>query len=82
MEKQEVKMDTKYDFNVERKVTEIYKQYQNSHIAIREVKCMEQMYPDIFCDIQPGDLFAGRIQMSLIGFSPEPGGLGYYCDQA
>lgn len=75
-------MNTKYDFSVERKVTETYRQYQNSHIAIREAKCLEQMYPDIFCDIQPGDLFAGRIQMSLIGFSPEPGGLGYYCDQA
>ena len=43
---------------------------------------MEQMYPDIFCDILPDDLFAGRIEMSLIGFSPEPGGLGYYCDQS
>lgn len=74
-------MNTGYDFSVERKVTETYRQYQNSHKAIREVKCMEQMYPAVFCDIEPGDLFAGRIQMSLIGFSPEPGGLGYYCDE-
>lgn len=75
-------MNTRYDFSVERKVTETYKQYQNSHKAIREAKCMEQMYPAIFCDIQSEDLFAGRIQMSLIGFSPEPGGLGYYCDHS
>ena len=78
----EEKMNLKYDFRVEQRVTETYKQYQNAHTAIREAKCLEQMYPDIFCDIRPGDVFAGRIQMSLIGFSPEPGGLGYYCDKA
>lgn len=74
-------MNTRYDFSVERRVTKCYRQYKDSHKAIREVKCMEQMYPAVFCDIQPEDLFAGRIQMSLIGFSPEPGGLGYYCDE-
>ena len=53
---------------------------QGRLIAIREAKCLEQMYPDIFEDIKAGDKFAGRIKMSLIGFSPEPGGLGYYCN--
>lgn len=73
-------MAKQYDFSVEKRVTQAYCRYRDAHKAIRELRCMEEMYPDIFLDIRPGDLFAGRIQMSLIGFSPEPGGLGYYCD--
>lgn len=30
---------------------------------------------------QPGDRLLGRNRTSPIGMSPEPGGLGYYCDQ-
>lgn len=73
-------MEKLYDFSVEKKFTAAYLQYRGAHIAIREAKCLEQMYPDIFGDMKAGDKFAGRIKMSLIGFSPEPGGLGYYCD--
>ena len=73
-------MVKQYDFSVEKRVTQTYLRYRDAHRAIRELRCMEQMYPDIFLDILPGDLFAGRIKMSHIGFSPEPGGLGYYCD--
>lgn len=73
-------MTDRYDFRVEREMTMAYRQYRDFPGAIREAKCLEQMYPAIFCDIQPGDFFAGRIQMSLVGFSPEPGGLGYYCN--
>ena len=69
-----------YDFSVEKNFTECYLRYRDAPIAIREAKCLEQMYPDIFEDIKAGDKFAGRIKMSLIGFSPEPGGLGYYCN--
>lgn len=70
-----------YDFSVEKSFTQTYVKYRDAHRAVREIRCMEQMYPDIFCGIQPGDSLAGRIRMSLIGFSPEPGGLGYYCDR-
>lgn len=73
-------MKKPYAFNVEIKFTECYRQYRDAPIAIREAKCLEQMYPAIFEEIKIGDRFAGRIKMSLIGFSPEPGGLGYYCD--
>lgn len=72
----------RYDFDVERRFTQTYQEYQNAPLAFREAKCLEQMYPYIFQDIKTGDLFAGRICMSYIGFSPEPGGLGYYCDAA
>lgn len=69
-----------YDFSVEKGFTQSYLRYRDAPIAIREAKCLEQMYPYIFEDIKAGDKFAGRIKMSLIGFSPEPGGLGYYCN--
>lgn len=69
-----------YNFEVERRFTRIYRKYQNAPRPLREANCLEQMYPDILREIEPGDRFAGRICMSLIGFSPEPGGLGYYCD--
>lgn len=67
-------MKKPYAFNVEIKFTECYRQYRDAPIAIREAKCLEQMYPAIFEEIKIGDRFAGRIKMSLIGFSPEPGG--------
>lgn len=75
-------MEQFYDFSVEKRVTETYRQYQDAHKAIRELRCMEQMYPDILLPVQREDKFAGRIKMSWVGFSPEPGGLGYYCDES
>lgn len=71
----------KYNFSVELKFTETYKKYKNEHIAIREAMCLQEMYPHILGQIQEYDGFAGRVNMSYVGFSPEPGGLGYYCDE-
>ena len=76
----EIIMSKNYDFSIEKRFTKIYKACENEPRAIREIRCMEEMYPGIFLDIKPGDKLAGRIKMSLIGFSPEPGGLGFYCD--
>ena len=70
-----------YDFSVELNFTRTYQKYKNEHIAIREVLCLKEMYPRIFCEIRSGDGFAGRVKMSYAGFSPEPGGLGYYCNE-
>ncbi len=75
-------MPSSYDFTIERQFTRLYKQLEGEHTANREASCLELMYPAIFQEIQSGDVFAGRIRMSLVGFSPEPGGLGYYCDTA
>ena len=69
-----------YDFSVERNFTKAYQDYIDEHYAVREIRCMEQMFPYLFMDIQPGDKLAGRVRISPIGFSPEPGGLGFYCD--
>lgn len=73
-------MSQLYDFSVEKNFTKKYKETLKEHPAIREAYCMREMYPYIFNPIKKGDKFAGRITMSLAGFSPEPGGLGYYCD--
>lgn len=70
-----------YDFSVEKKVTETYKAFREAHPALRELKCLRQMYPAVFLPIEEADVFAGRIRMPMIGVSPEPGGLGYYCDK-
>lgn len=80
-EREEMRMEKPYDFGVEKRFTQTYLEYRNAHIAIREAKCLEQMYPDILEPYRDRDVFAGRIKMSLIGFSPEPGGLGYYCNR-
>lgn len=72
----------KKDFKTELKFTETYKKYQNSHPAIREAKCLDAQYPDYFAEIKKNDLFAGRIDHGLVGFSIDewgPTAFGYYC---
>jgi pyruvate-formate lyase len=71
------------DFSVENHFTEIYKQYKNAHIAIREAMCLQAQFPAILTDILEQDLIAGRLNWGLVGFSPHNGpplaGYGYYC---
>ena len=69
-------------FSTELKFTETYIQYQNEHPAIREAMCLKAEYPDYFTGIKDNDLFAGRIEHGLVGFSPDewgPTAFGYYC---
>ena len=75
-------MNTAYDFSVELGVTKAYQQAKGWTLPQRELACLRVMYPALFRPIRFGDLFAGRLEMSFVGVSPEPGGLGYYCDQA
>lgn len=72
----------KKNFNTELKFTEVYKEYIDAHKAIREAMCLKAQYPDYFAEIRKGDLFAGRIDHGLVGFSPDEWGstaFGYYC---
>lgn len=69
------------DFAIEKAFTKTYKKYKNRHIAIREAMCLKAMYPAILKPIQQKDLFAGRLVYGAVGFSPEPGGFGYYCNK-
>lgn len=59
--------------------TEVYRRFQDAPVSRREAECLRIQFPAILQPIQSDDLFAGRIRYPLVGFSPEPMGLGYYC---
>ncbi len=62
--------------------TEAYKRWHDAHPAIREVRCLEAQLPYILGPIDDNDLLAGRWHSPAVGFSPEWGGFGYYCQDA
>lgn len=59
--------------------TEIYKKYYYD-INLREAECYKILWRLMVLNIEDGDLFAGRIQFPVIGFSPQPPEVlvGYY----
>ncbi len=62
--------------------TDAYRRVERAPKALREAACLAAQFPAILLPIERGDLLAGRIRYAPIGFSPEPGGFGYYCDEA
>lgn len=74
-------MNNRYDFSAEIKFTNTYIKYKEEHIAIREARCMQQMYPDVLCKIEKNYKFAGRLKYSNIFFASQSGGLGYNCNK-
>lgn len=52
-----------------------------AHLApgAREGELLSVQFPELLLPPEAGDLFVGRIRYGLVGFSPEPVGLGYYC---
>ena len=69
------------DFDLELTFTDTYRKKIGEHVAIREARCLQVLLPEVFQDIQPGDIFAGRTRYRQIGFGLEnaSGGPGYYC---
>jgi pyruvate-formate lyase len=68
-------------FEAELRFTETYHRYRHAHPAIREAMCLRAQAAEIFGPIEPRDLFAGRVQPRLVGFSPDEWGscaFGYY----
>jgi pyruvate-formate lyase len=61
--------------------TQVYRDNRDRHIALREAECLRAQFPAILSDIREADLFAGRIEYPAVGFSPQLGGLGFYCDE-
>jgi len=61
--------------------TRVYQACAGEPAAVREARCLAEMLPHVLLPIRETDGFAGRIRMSPVGFSPEPGGLGYYCNE-
>lgn len=68
-------------FDLELAFTETYKLHRESLAAVREAECLKVLLPGMIHPLQEGDLLAGRIRYPLAGFSPEPGGFGYYCNE-
>lgn len=69
-------------FPTERLFMEAYQNHATEPIALREAACLRAQNPAIMTPIQDGDLFAGRKEYALIGFTPQGPGFGYYCDQS
>jgi pyruvate-formate lyase len=68
-------------FDHEFAFTAVYRDSMGLSVPEREARCMAVLYPALFQDIQPGDLFAGRLVYPAVGFGLElaSGGPGYYC---
>lgn len=64
--------------------TETYKQFENSHKAIREAMCLKAQFPASLTEIKDGDLFAGRVEYGPVGFRCYKmfGEIGYYCRES
>jgi pyruvate-formate lyase len=69
------------NFDLELDFTKAYRQNIAEHVAIREARSLQVLFPKVFQDIQPGDIFAGRTRYRQIGFGLEnaTGGPGFYC---
>ncbi|HLO60502.1 MAG TPA: pyruvate formate lyase family protein, partial [Bacteroidales bacterium] len=59
--------------------TDVYKKYSHNKY-LREACCYQVQWKGMVREIKPGDLYAGRIQQTMIGFIPQSdeGYLGYY----
>jgi pyruvate-formate lyase len=61
--------------------TDVHRGLDSVSISEREAHCLANQFPGILLPIEEGDLLAGRYRHPPVGFSPEPGGFGYYCDE-
>jgi len=49
-------------------------------IAEREAQLLGLQFSTQFLPLEPADSLAGRVRYPLVGFSPQPMGMGFYCD--
>lgn len=61
--------------------TRCHKETEGLPKEIREIRCLEVLYPRLFRELEEGDLFAGRIDFLPVGFGcvTSLGGVGHYC---
>lgn len=61
--------------------TKVHKETLNLPKEIREIRCLNVLYPTLFREIQEEDKFIGRIDFLPIGFGcvTSVGGVGHYC---
>ena len=63
------------------KYTAVHQAYRNEDKAVRELHCLEVIYPALFRHLEDDDLLAGRLDFLPIGFGcvTSLGGVGHYC---
>lgn len=62
--------------------TDVYKKHSKSSIITREIECLKVQYPLFFCDIQDGDLFAGRRERPPVALLAQGSGFGFCLEEA
>lgn len=61
--------------------TKVHMENSNAPKAIKEIKCLNVLYPRLFRKIEPNDIVIGRVDALPIGFGSvtSVGGVGHYC---
>lgn len=59
--------------------TASYRKHMHATATEREAAALAVQFPALLLPPAAGDRFVGRIRYGLVGLSPEPVGLGYYC---
>jgi len=69
------------NFDLELHFTDVYRRYQDAHVAVREAMCLRVLFPALCEPIRMGDRLVGRVSYRQVGFGLEraSGGPGYYC---
>lgn len=74
-------LDIYEQLEVMEEYTKTHQHYVKADKAIREIRCLEVIYPRLFRKIEDRDLLAGRLDFLPIGFGSvtSVGGVGHYC---
>lgn len=62
------------------RITAAHAAHADAHPARREAAVLTAIFPDALQPLRRSDRFAGSVVFPQVGFSPEPGGYGYYCN--
>jgi len=62
-----------------KRITKAHNDYSDAPIEEREAAMLKEQFATLFLPMEAGDELAGRVRYPLVGLSPEPVGLGYYC---
>ena len=64
------------------KFTRVYQTYRTAEPSVRELHCLEVLYPAILQPVGKRDRFVGRIEPLPVGLSISEGYLGYFYDES
>lgn len=63
------------------KFTRVYQEFQSAEPSVRELRCLEVLFPAILQPVGKRDRFVGRVEPLPIGISIYEGYLGYFYDE-